>query len=73
MLSVRVKSIFLQNIILKNQIFRYVLGTLVKAVELEEEKRLREQCQTLLKVAKNLFSHLGKDRLEAFVFCIFLK
>jgi len=41
-----------------NQCFQYVLGTLVKAVELEEEKRLREQCQTLLKVAKNLFSHL---------------
>lgn len=31
----------------------------MQAVELEEEKRLREQCQSLLAVAKNLFSHLG--------------
>lgn len=38
---------------------RQVLGTLVSAVELEEERRLRLQCQSLLAVAKNLFSHLG--------------
>lgn len=38
---------------------RQVLGTLVGAVELEEERRLRVQCQSLLSVAKNLFSHLG--------------
>ena len=31
----------------------------MQAVELEEEKRLRDQCQSLLAVAKNLFSHLG--------------
>ncbi|XP_046438368.1 cGMP-dependent 3',5'-cyclic phosphodiesterase-like [Daphnia pulex] len=41
-----------------HQCFQQVLGTLVGAVELEEERRLRVQCQSLLSVAKNLFSHL---------------
>lgn len=47
---------------------RYVLGILMQAMELEEEKRLREQCQSLLAVAKNLFSHLGKDNFSKSTF-----
>lgn len=43
---------------------RQVLGTLVGVIELEEERRLREQCQSLLAVAKNLFSHLGTCPLD---------
>lgn len=50
--------------------FRQVLGTLVGAVELEEERRLREQCQSLLAVAKNLFSHLGTCLVTTFCGCI---
>ncbi|KZS09939.1 putative cAMP and cAMP-inhibited cGMP 3',5'-cyclic phosphodiesterase 10A [Daphnia magna] len=46
-----------------HQCFQQVLGTLVGAVELEEERRLREQCQSLLAVAKNLFSHLDDVEL----------
>uniref|UniRef100_A0A182LX77 Uncharacterized protein n=1 Tax=Anopheles culicifacies TaxID=139723 RepID=A0A182LX77_9DIPT len=37
--------------------FRYVLGHLVTAFELYEEKRVRDQCQNLLQVARRL---LGK-------------
>ena len=39
--------------------YRVVGGILSSALALEEETRLRRQCQSLLTVAKNLFSHLG--------------
>ena len=39
--------------------FSVVGGILSSALALEEETRLRRQCQSLLTVAKNLFSHLG--------------
>ena len=51
---------------------RHVLGTLVTTVKLEEERRLREQCQSLLKVAKKLFSHLGNKKCDFFYSFVFL-
>ena len=44
--------------------FRFVLGTLLNTVALEREKRLKNQCQSLLTVAKNLFTHLGEYHLD---------
>jgi hypothetical protein len=51
---------------------RQVLGTLVGAVELEEERRLRVQCQSLLSVAKNLFSHLGTCFFNTSLTCFYI-
>lgn len=48
-----------------------MLGRLVSAVEYEEEKRQREQCQSLLAVAEKLFSHLGKTEIEDWALCTF--
>ncbi|XP_053665971.1 cGMP-dependent 3',5'-cyclic phosphodiesterase-like [Anopheles marshallii] len=39
--------------------FRYVLGHLVTAFELYEEKRVRDQCQNLLQVARRLLGKIG--------------
>lgn len=39
--------------------FRYVLGHLLTAFELFEEKRVRGQCQNLLKVARRLLGKIG--------------
>lgn len=38
--------------------FTYIAPILIKSLAFEEEKRLRKQCQSLLTVAKNLFTHL---------------
>uniref|UniRef100_A0A1Q3FUB5 Phosphodiesterase n=2 Tax=Culex tarsalis TaxID=7177 RepID=A0A1Q3FUB5_CULTA len=39
--------------------FRYVLGHLLTAFELFEEKRVRYQCQNLLQVARRLLGNIG--------------
>lgn len=39
--------------------FSYTLGTLLNTLAYQEEKRLKIQCQSLLTVARNLFTHLG--------------
>ncbi|XP_071454561.1 cGMP-dependent 3',5'-cyclic phosphodiesterase-like [Hetaerina americana] len=39
--------------------FQYTLGIILNTLSYEEEKRLRIQCQSLLTVARNLFSHLS--------------
>ncbi|CAH2016217.1 unnamed protein product [Acanthoscelides obtectus] len=41
------------------QIIRYCLAILLNTRECEEERRLKQQCQSLLTVARKLFSHLG--------------
>ncbi|XP_066977426.1 cGMP-dependent 3',5'-cyclic phosphodiesterase-like isoform X2 [Macrobrachium rosenbergii] len=38
--------------------FKYTVGMLVNTVGVERERRLRTQCQALLSVAQNLFTHL---------------
>ncbi|XP_076069074.1 cGMP-dependent 3',5'-cyclic phosphodiesterase-like [Oratosquilla oratoria] len=38
--------------------FRYVLSAVLTAAELDRERRARRQCQALLSVAQNLFTHL---------------
>nr|XP_045599469.1 cGMP-dependent 3',5'-cyclic phosphodiesterase-like isoform X2 [Procambarus clarkii]XP_045599471.1 cGMP-dependent 3',5'-cyclic phosphodiesterase-like isoform X2 [Procambarus clarkii]XP_045599472.1 cGMP-dependent 3',5'-cyclic phosphodiesterase-like isoform X2 [Procambarus clarkii] len=38
--------------------FRYTVGMLVNTTTAERERRLRTQCQALLNVAQNLFTHL---------------
>ncbi|XP_047002049.1 cGMP-dependent 3',5'-cyclic phosphodiesterase-like [Schistocerca americana] len=45
--------------VLVSECFRYCIGTVLNALAYEEEKRLKLQCQSLLSVAKNLFSRLG--------------
>lgn len=40
---------------------RVTNGLLLNTLALEEEKRLKQQCQSLLSVAKKLFTHLGKS------------
>jgi hypothetical protein len=40
--------------------FRYCLGTVLNTCAYEEEKQMRLQCQSMLAVAKNIFSHLGE-------------
>lgn len=45
--------------LLVSECFRYCIGTVLNALAYEEEKRLKLQCQSLLSVAKNLFSRLG--------------
>lgn len=40
---------------------RYTVGMLVNTATAERERRLRTQCQALLNVAQNLFTHLGKS------------
>ncbi|PNF17627.1 cGMP-dependent 3',5'-cyclic phosphodiesterase [Cryptotermes secundus] len=44
---------------LVTELFRYCLGTMLNTFAYEEEKRKRLQCQSMLAVAKNIFSHLG--------------
>ncbi|CAH2016212.1 unnamed protein product [Acanthoscelides obtectus] len=44
---------------LVNETFRYCLAILLNTRECEEERRLKQQCQSLLTVARKLFSHLG--------------
>lgn len=44
---------------LVNETFRYCLTLLLNTRECEEERRLKQQCQNLLLVARKLFSHLG--------------
>nr|XP_029715884.1 uncharacterized protein LOC115259447 [Aedes albopictus] len=41
--------------------FRYVLGHLLTAFDLFEEKRVRYQCQNLLQVARRLLGKIGKS------------
>ncbi|GFQ63933.1 cGMP-dependent 3',5'-cyclic phosphodiesterase, partial [Trichonephila clavata] len=43
---------------LVRETFRCVYPILFRAAAYEEERRLREECQSLLTVAKNLFTHL---------------
>jgi hypothetical protein len=43
--------------------YRYCLGTVLNTFAYEEEKQLRLQCQSMLAVAKNIFSHLGELQL----------
>ncbi|XP_023014111.1 cGMP-dependent 3',5'-cyclic phosphodiesterase [Leptinotarsa decemlineata] len=44
---------------LVHETFKYCLTLLLNTRECEEERRLKQQCQTLLTVARKLFSHLG--------------
>lgn len=44
---------------LVKETFKYCLMLLLNTRECEEERRLKHQCQTLLTVARKLFSHLG--------------
>lgn len=44
---------------LVTELFRYCLGTMLNTFAYEEEKQMRLQCQSMLAVAKNIFSHLG--------------
>lgn len=44
---------------LVNETFKYCLTVLLNTREMEEECRLKKQCQSLLSVARRLFSHLG--------------
>ncbi|KAG5889012.1 hypothetical protein JTB14_033941 [Gonioctena quinquepunctata] len=44
---------------LVNETFRYCITLLLNTRECEEERRLKQQCQSLLLVARKLFSHLG--------------
>ncbi len=39
---------------------RVALGILENTLAFEEERRLKKQCQSLLTVARNLFTHLGR-------------
>ncbi|KAJ8920746.1 hypothetical protein NQ315_004886, partial [Exocentrus adspersus] len=42
-----------------DEAFKYFLTLLLNTRECEEERRLKKQCQSLLSVARKLFSHLG--------------
>lgn len=42
---------------------RYCLGTVLNTFAYEEEKQMRLQCQSMLAVAKNIFSQLGESQL----------
>lgn len=42
---------------------RYCLGIVLNTFAYEEEKQMRLQCQSMLAIAKNIFSHLGKLQL----------
>ncbi|CAD7085831.1 unnamed protein product [Hermetia illucens] len=42
-----------------NEVFRYTLGQLLTSIELAEEKRVRGQCQSLLRVARRLLRQIG--------------
>jgi hypothetical protein len=42
---------------------RYCLGTVLNTFAYEEEKQMRLQCQSMLAVAKNIFSRLGELQL----------
>ncbi|CAG9825144.1 unnamed protein product [Phaedon cochleariae] len=44
---------------LVHETFKYCLALLLNTRECEEERRLKQQCQSLLAVARKLFSHLG--------------
>lgn len=44
---------------LVDESFKYFLTLLLNTRECEEERRLKKQCQSLLSVARKLFSHLG--------------
>ncbi|CAH0557009.1 unnamed protein product [Brassicogethes aeneus] len=44
---------------LVNETFKYCNTLLLNTREMEEEARLKKQCQSLLSVARKLFSHLG--------------
>ncbi|GFT37733.1 histone-lysine N-methyltransferase SETMAR [Trichonephila clavipes] len=46
---------------LVRETFRCVYPILFRAAAYEEERRLREECQSLLTVAKNLFTHLALE------------
>lgn len=39
--------------------FKYCLGLFLSSLKYEEETRLKEQCQDLLRVSRKLFLHLG--------------
>ncbi|KAF7998096.1 hypothetical protein HCN44_009494 [Aphidius gifuensis] len=41
------------------QCFKYCLGLFLSSLKYEEEKRLKEQCQDLLRISRKLFLHLG--------------
>ncbi|XP_018319534.1 cGMP-dependent 3',5'-cyclic phosphodiesterase [Agrilus planipennis] len=44
---------------LVHEVFRYCLTIMMNTASSEEEARLKRQCQSLLMVARKLFSHLG--------------
>jgi len=46
---------------------RYCLGTVLNTFAYEEEKQMRLQCQSMLAVAKNIFSHLGESQLISYM------
>ncbi|XP_063840709.1 cGMP-dependent 3',5'-cyclic phosphodiesterase-like isoform X2 [Scylla paramamosain] len=47
-----------QDVQVVQDCFRCVVGILLNTAEAERERRLRTQCQALLSVAQNLFTHL---------------
>ncbi|GAB6033257.1 cGMP-dependent 3',5'-cyclic phosphodiesterase [Chamberlinius hualienensis] len=47
-----------QDELVIEECFKYTAAVLLNTLAYEEEKRLKLQCQSLLTVAKNLFSHL---------------
>lgn len=54
---------------------RYILGHLLTAFDLFEEKRVRNQCQNLLQVARRLLGKIGEckyiDIINVFFFYIY--
>ncbi|XP_042238504.1 cGMP-dependent 3',5'-cyclic phosphodiesterase-like isoform X2 [Homarus americanus] len=48
-----------QDVLKVEECFRYTVGILVNTATAEMERRLRTQCQALLSVAQNLFTHLN--------------
>lgn len=57
MVKPRKEESIITNLI--RETFRYCLTLLLNTRECEEERRLKQQCQSLLLVARKLFSHLG--------------
>jgi hypothetical protein len=45
----------------------YCLGTVLNTFAYEEEKQMWLQCQSMLAVAKNIFSHLGELQLISYM------
>lgn len=47
-----------EDVLTVQECFKYTIGMLVNTLTAEREHRLRTQCQALLNVAQNLFTHL---------------